>query len=91
LRDVVNDGVIGVDLEVADGNKSVVVHSVRGDFRLSTPRDRRKGHQADAPRDTTIEGIAGQSQTLLSLGILLFISSLPVRTWICCVCMTYRA
>jgi hypothetical protein len=35
LRDVVNDGVIGVDLEVADGKKSIVAHSVRGDFRLS--------------------------------------------------------
>ena len=35
LRDVVNDGVAGVELEVADGNKCVVVHSVRGDFRLS--------------------------------------------------------
>ena len=35
LRGVVNDGVIGVDLEVADGKKSIVVHSVRGDFRLS--------------------------------------------------------
>ena len=35
LRDVVNDGVTGVELEVADGNKCVVLHSVRGDFRLS--------------------------------------------------------
>ena len=35
LRDVVNDGVAGVELEVADGNKCVVVHRVRGDFRLS--------------------------------------------------------
>ena len=35
LRDVVNDGVAGVELEVADGNKCVVVHSVRRDFRVS--------------------------------------------------------
>ena len=35
LRDVVNDGVAGVELEVVDGNKCVVVHSVRGDFKLS--------------------------------------------------------
>ena len=35
LRDVVNDGVAGVELEVAHGNKCVLVHSVRGDFRLS--------------------------------------------------------
>ena len=35
LRDVVNDGVAGVELEVVDGNKCVIVHSVRGDFRLS--------------------------------------------------------
>ena len=35
LRDVVNDGVAGVELEVADGNKCVLVHSVRGDYRLS--------------------------------------------------------
>ena len=35
LRDVVNDGVAGVELQVADGNKCVVVHSVRGEFRLS--------------------------------------------------------
>ena len=32
LRDVVNDGVSGVELEVANGNKCVVVHSVGGDF-----------------------------------------------------------
>ena len=35
LRDVVNDGVVGVELEVADCKKCVVVHSVRGGFRLS--------------------------------------------------------
>ena len=35
LRDVVNDGVSGVELEVANGNKCVVVHSAWGDFRLS--------------------------------------------------------
>ena len=35
LRDVVNDGVAGVELEVLDGNKCVIVHSVRGNFRLS--------------------------------------------------------
>ena len=35
LRDVVNDGVAGVELEVADGNKCVVVHSVWEEFRLS--------------------------------------------------------
>ena len=34
-RDVVNDGVAGVELEVANGQRSMVVHSVRGDFRLS--------------------------------------------------------
>ena len=34
-RDVVNDGVAGVELEVADGNKCMVVHSVREGFRLS--------------------------------------------------------
>ena len=38
IRDVVNDGVAGVELEVADGNKCVVVHSVHGDFRLSARR-----------------------------------------------------
>ena len=32
----VNGAVAGVELEVADGNKCVVVHSVRGDCRLST-------------------------------------------------------
>ena len=35
VRDVVNDGVTGVELEVANGNKCVVVHSVRGGFRAS--------------------------------------------------------
>ena len=35
LRDVVNDGVAGIELEVADGKKCVVVHSVRGVSRLS--------------------------------------------------------
>ena len=35
LRDVVNDGVAAVELEVDNGKKSVVVHSVGGDFRLS--------------------------------------------------------
>ena len=35
VRDVVNDGVEGVELEVRDGNKCVVVHSVQGDFRMS--------------------------------------------------------
>ena len=35
LRDVVNDGVAGVKLEVVDGNKCVIVHSVGGSFRLS--------------------------------------------------------
>jgi hypothetical protein len=35
LRDVVNDGVAGVELEVVDGNKCVIVHSVGGSFRLS--------------------------------------------------------
>ena len=34
-HDVVNDGVAGVELEVAGGNKCVLVHSVRGDFRPS--------------------------------------------------------
>ena len=34
LRDVVNDGVAGVELEVADGNKCVVVQSVREEFTL---------------------------------------------------------
>ena len=51
LRDVVNDGVAGVELEVANGNRCVVVHSIGGAFRLSedpvtrrrliTPRPRR--------------------------------------------------
>ena len=35
LRDVVNDGIAGVELEVLDGNKCVIVHSVGGTFRLS--------------------------------------------------------
>ena len=35
LRDVVNDGVRGVELEVANGNRCVVVHSNRGTFRVS--------------------------------------------------------
>ena len=34
-RDVVNDGVKGVELQVADGKKCVVVHSVQGVFRVS--------------------------------------------------------
>ena len=34
VRDVVNDGVISVELEVSRGNKCVLVHSMRGDFRL---------------------------------------------------------
>ena len=34
VREVVNEGVIAVELEVADGNKCVVVHSVQGTFRL---------------------------------------------------------
>ena len=38
LRGVVNDGVAGLELEVASGNKCVVVHSSRGDFRLSVHR-----------------------------------------------------
>ena len=42
LRDVVNDGVAAVELEVANGNKSVVVHSVRGEFRLSAERQTSK-------------------------------------------------
>ena len=42
LRDVVNDGVAGVELEVADGKKCVVVHSVRGEFRLSAERQTSK-------------------------------------------------
>jgi hypothetical protein len=39
LRDVVNEGVKTVQLEVAAGKKSVVVHSVRGIFRLSPHPD----------------------------------------------------
>ena len=39
LRNVVHDGVVGVCLEVAGGNKCVVVHSVRGTFRLSAHPD----------------------------------------------------
>jgi len=35
LRDVVNDGVFCVELEIVQGYKCVVVHSVRGVFRLS--------------------------------------------------------
>ena len=34
VRDVVNDGVIVVDLEVSRGNKCILVHSLRGVFRL---------------------------------------------------------
>ena len=33
-RDVMNDGIAGVELEVRNGKKCVLVHSVRGDFRL---------------------------------------------------------
>ena len=33
VRDVVNDGVQRVELEVANGNKCVVVHTPRGVFR----------------------------------------------------------
>ena len=41
LRDVVNAGVSGVELEVAHGNKCVVVHSVGGVYRLSV-RNKKK-------------------------------------------------
>ena len=34
LSDVVNAGVSGVELEVADGNKCMVQDSVRGEFKL---------------------------------------------------------
>ena len=35
VQNVVNDGVMRVELVVVDGNKSVVVHSVRGEYWLS--------------------------------------------------------
>ena len=35
VRDVVNDGVTAVELEVRNGNKCVLVHSGQGPFRLS--------------------------------------------------------
>ena len=69
LPDVVNDGVAGVELEVADGNKCVVVHSVRG--RLQAVRahpERQNVRQPDAPEIRSLED-AGESQTLLSFAL----------------------
>ena len=44
VREVVNDGVTSVELEVYRGKKCVLVHSVNGHFRLSGKAGTRKMH-----------------------------------------------
>ena len=49
VRDVVNDGVIGVELEVSRGKKCVLVRSVQGHFRLSPGGGKKNMHVSPQP------------------------------------------
>ena len=62
-----NAGVSGVELEVADVNKCVVRDSVWGEFKLW--EQTAKWSSRRRPRDTILEDIAGESQTLFSFAL----------------------